>query len=118
MIVIPYFSNGRFLYNPMWPSQISDYITRFVDKSSKIQVIFYTLATYGFLPILAPATYILFIQDLGLRFVLSETISQRLDLGLHYNANLAVFTFVSAVLGASYLQRKKWLNDKKSLIYA
>lgn len=117
-IIIPYFSNGRFLYNPMWPSQISDYITRFVDKSSKIQVIFYTLATYGFLPILAPATYILFIQDLGLRFVLSETISQRLDLGLHYNANLAVFTFVSAVLGASYLQRKKWLNDKKSLIYA
>lgn len=117
-MVIPYFSDGRFLYNPMWPASYSDYIIRFIDRPSKIQVILYTLATFGFLPLFAPAALLMLIQDLLLRFVLSEAVSQRLDLGLHYNANLAVLTYISAVVGASFLESKRWLIGRLQYIHA
>ncbi len=117
-IIIPYFSNNRFLYNPIWPSNILQGLSQFIDTPTKRQVIFYTLLTFGFLPIFAPASWILLIQDILLRFVLSGTPTQRQDLGLHYNANLAVLAFISSVIAFAWLENKKVLNTKLQKILA
>lgn len=106
-VVIPYYSGDRFLYQPTWPTSIGQLFERMVDRPTKVQTVVYSLATFGFLPLLSPATWPLIAQDILLRFVLSYTPnSQRWDLGLHYNANLVVFLFVAAVLGSRWLEVK------------
>lgn len=117
--VIPFFAEGKFLYFPVWPTHISEYFTRFVDMPIKVQAIFYSLATFGFLPLLTPPMYPLILQDLFLRFVLSGGPStQRWDLGLHYNANLVVFLFISSILAVAFLEKQHWFSKKIKLVYA
>ncbi|MBI4130716.1 DUF2079 domain-containing protein [Candidatus Roizmanbacteria bacterium] len=116
-IVMPSFSDKPYLYQPEWPVAREDYVKRFIDDPRKIDVIQYSLATFGWLPLFAPATWPFLLQDLFLRFVVSGG-PPRWDLGLHYNAPLAVLLFVSAVLGYRFLEKRRWAGTKTSVLWS
>lgn len=103
--VIPHFAGGVYMYSPIWPTSLKEVMDLMFGMKSKQEVIFYSLATYGFLPLLSPFSWPLLLQDIILRFVFGKGTAQRWDLGLYYNANLTVLLYVSAILGVANLER-------------
>lgn len=71
----------------------------------KLQTVATTFVTFGFLPLFnlgfSPAIF----QDFGTRFVFSTP--ARWDLGLHYNATLAVLVSYGSILGVVFLAKFK-----------
>lgn len=117
-LIIPYFSQGKFLYSPMFPTSIFDFFRRFIEPEMKVRTVFYSLLTFGFLPVLAPATLPMLLQDIILRFVLSGGTNQRWDMGLHYNANLAVLLFISSVFGYHRLEKFKFIKGRLPVLFS
>lgn len=73
-------------------------------NSMKTETVFASLATFGFLP-LGTITFLpTILQDFITRFFFSTP--ARWDLGLHYNATLAVFLTYGSILTASKLNKK------------
>lgn len=105
-VIIPHFSGGFYQYNPTLRQTLFENILAFVDAPLKRRTLFYSSASFSFLPLLTPPTWPLIGQDILVRFVPVGT-NTRWDLGLHYSAQMAVILAVSSVLALTYLQKKK-----------
>lgn len=103
--IIPYFSEGMYLYKPA--STISPLF--FIDHPVKRETLFYSLLNFGFLPVLSPSHWLLIAQDYAMRF-LSANCCTRWDLGLHYNAPPAAILAFSSLYGFLLIKRKKTLE--------
>ncbi len=73
----------------------------------KVETMISSFATFGFLPLFAFTFLPTIFQDFFTRFVLNSG-SARFDLGLHYNATLAVILAYGAILGVSWLLKYKF----------
>lgn len=80
-------------------------ITSLFDSQKKLETIFYSFLSFGFLPVFSPASWFLVVQDLFTRFY-AQTGTTRIGLGLHYSALLAVIMAVSSFYGLNFLNRK------------
>ena len=96
--VIPYFSNGVYIYTPQMPYSLTEYVMRFFDTPDKRRTLWYSFQSFLFLPIFAPTTWPLLLQDFFIRFVPLKT-NMRWTLGMHYNAQTAVFLAIGSLYG-------------------
>jgi hypothetical protein len=102
-VVIPYFSNGLYIYSPSLPSSVIGKIQALVDVPLKRSTLLYSFWSFGFLPIFAPAFWPAILQDYTLRF-LPQGFYTRWGLGLHYNAQSAVLLSVSSIYAIRFLK--------------
>lgn len=85
------------------------------NTSDKRDVIFYSLAWYGFLPLLAPVHLLPFIGDIGHYFVLgSNAVTSAQGMFMHYRVTLATLLALPTIL---VIQRFKKLNTMYMAIY-
>jgi uncharacterized membrane protein len=103
-LIIPYFSGGRYLYTPDFPKGIGAILHAFISKPIKLHTLLISFWSFGFLPLLSPATWPMIFQDFVVRFVPNNT-DLRWDLGLHYSAQLAPIMGYSTVLGVARLAK-------------
>jgi len=105
-LVIPLFAHGNYSYEPTFPVVWHEWITQlYMPVDMKLRAIILTFATWGFLPLLVPAVWLLIIWQYVERFVLNMA-ATRWDLGLHYNAILSPIMFLGALEGMKKMQRK------------
>jgi len=114
-LIIPYFSGGNYGYEVELSLAEINPIDSLLGNPAKKHTVFYSLLSFGFLPILSPVFWPLIVQDLLARFL-----SNRVSLGLHYSALLSVILAISSFYGFSVLRRvkivKKHINILSLLI--
>lgn len=87
----------------------------FFNTDEKRQVIFYSLSSFGFLPLLNPLLLIPFIADLAHYFVIgSETATSTHGIFLHYRVTEAILLIWPVIL---IIAKFKFLNKKYFAIY-
>lgn len=101
-VIIPFFSGGSYQYANT--STFSS-IEKVVDSPLKLQTIWQTLASYGFLPLLAPELLPPVILNWVTRFSV-ESVSRH-GMGLHYNAEVAPTLLFASIIAIKRL--RKWL---------
>ena len=104
--IIPYFSNGIYLYAVSLPSGILDKVYALADHAVKQQTLFYSFLSFGFLPLGMPWFWFLIIQDYALRFI--PPYFSRWGLGFHYNAQSAVILALASVFSLKVLLKSPY----------
>lgn len=108
--LIPYFSGGVYVYGENVVLEPTRFITSFFDNPIKFDTMLKSFWSFSFLPVFSPMFWILILEDFGVRFY-SAVGDSRIQLGLHYNALLAVIMAVSSAYGLKYLKSK--IKDQK-----
>lgn len=108
--IIPYFAERTYGYEVALSPDKINLVNGLLGSPEKRQVVFYSLLSFGFLPILTPPFWFLIIQDFLVRFL-----SNRVSLGLHYSALLSVILALSSIYGFIFLQKIRII--KKYLIF-
>lgn len=103
-IIMPYFSNGQYLYATEFPPGILEKAYALFDHPLKRHTLLYSFLSFSFLPFFAPAFWLAILQDYASRFIPLHFFT-RWDLGMHYNAQSAVLLAVSSIFGLKYLLR-------------
>ncbi len=113
-VIIPHFRGEPFLYLPAHWEKLGwlGTLESLVYPWTKIQVIFFSFLAFGFLPLLAPATWILLFEEFFQRFVGSSS-PNRWGLGFQYNIILAPILAMGAI---SVLERY-FQNRKKLAVF-
>ncbi len=114
-IIIPSFSSGFYSYSPSVNANILDNISSLVNHPLKQRTLFYSFYSFGFLPLLAPEFWFLFLQDYGMRFV-GSICCTRWGMGLHYNAQSAVLLGVSGIFALKHLQSLRLVSKLLPLL--
>jgi uncharacterized membrane protein len=104
--LMPLINNSQYFYHAQFYS-LPEMVSQFFYPWIKSKTMFYSFASFGFLPILNITFLPTIIQNYFLRFVLNRS-SVRWDLGLHYNAVISVLMAYSSILAVSFLNRVKW----------
>lgn len=110
-VAIPLLGHRPYAYGVSL-SSIPEMIKSLYSPPIKLETFFVSLATFGFLPFAALSFLPAVLQDFLTRFVFASP--SRWDIGLHYNATLAVLLTFGAILGVSVLMR---FNLYKKLIW-
>lgn len=114
-VIIPHFSSTGYVYAQNIPDGVFEKIAALVDHPLKQHTIFFSLLSFGFLPLLSPQFWFLILQDYAGRFM-PENFVTRWDLGLHYNAESAVILSLALIFGLHFLQNRKIFKNYLSLI--
>jgi uncharacterized membrane protein len=91
-VIIPFFAGGDYYYL----SEARESSGRWEALDMKFATVWQSLASYGFLPLLAPDALVPVLANWLSRFQSSYA---RLDLGLHYNAEVAPTLLFAAAFG-------------------
>lgn len=110
-LIIPYFSGGIYGYEVGFSLDKINLIDDLLGNPAKRHTVFYSLLSFGFLPILSPAFWPLIVQDLLVRFL-----SNREGLGLHYSTLLSVIFAISSFYGFFVLQKIKITKSHISIM--
>ena len=94
--IIPYFYGEKYFYTPTFDSNPLKIIGTLIDDPLKQKTVFTSFLSFGFLPLLSPATWPLLLQDFASRFM-QKDFALRWGLGLHYSIVLAVIMAFSSV---------------------
>jgi uncharacterized membrane protein len=105
-IIIPAIIKQPYFYANSIPS-VPILFTNFFPPPIKIWTMFVSFATFGFLPLFAPAFLPVILQDYFVRFSINNT-PLRIDLGLHYNAMVTLLLAYGSILGVMTLLKTKW----------
>ncbi len=103
-VIIPAASGGSFSYQPPLPQGIGHTLAAFFDPAVKRRTLLVSLGSFAFLPLLAPAYWLLMLGDIATRFLPTNT-PLRWDLGLHYSAALAPILAVATLASLAWLAR-------------
>lgn len=97
--LIPNFFGAQYYYLPKTSEgrDLIDMAKGLYTPSSKIDVVFFSLLAFGFLPLFTPSIFILLVEEFVGRF-LATTNSNWWILGFHYNAILAPILSCGAIL--------------------
>lgn len=88
----------------------------FFSPAIKIDTLFISFTSFGFLPLFDPFFLLVILQDYFGRFVLVNT-PARIDLGLHYNAMVSVLLAFGAILGLKNIKNHLHLENKFLYVY-
>lgn len=109
--MIPYFSGGvPYAYSQNIPESNIEKIASLLDYPLKRRTVFYSLFSFGFLPVLSPAFWPVIIQDYASRF-LPKFFYTRWDLGMHYNAVSAVILGLSSIFSLKFIKKFNFLKN-------
>jgi len=101
--LIPYLSGGIYVYSPKAIEGLNNLFIRLTTPSIKLKTIFMTFLSFGFLPVLTPSLWLIYIFNFGSRFLMEGSV--RWDLGLHYSAEIAPTLAFSSILALGYIKR-------------
>ncbi len=110
-LVIPYFNHGQFNYFPNYlkTESLGKIIQLFFYPYSKLKVIVASFLAFAFLPVLSPAIFIFFLEEIGQRFLGSPVLT-RWEVGYQYNAILAPILALGAIEAIQkYHFSRKWV---------
>ncbi len=114
-LIIPAFSGTQYAYKPDFYKEPWKNVWSLVDQPQKRRTQLLSLWSFGFLPVIAPASWPLIGQDFVVRFVPQNT-QGRWDLGMHYSAQLAPLLAVGMIYGLMAVQtivtKQKWAEKK------
>lgn len=108
--IIPYFSGTDYAYKPDFYRELWKNVWSMVDHPLKRETQFRSLWSFGFLPVISPATWPLIGQDWVVRFVPQNT-GGRWTMGMHYSAQLAPLLAVGMAYGLKLVIA---LNEKRA----
>lgn len=103
--IIPYFSGGLYQYGVDVSYNPIHIMQTFFDNDVKRHTTFYSLASFGFLPLLSLPFYFLMFQDLLVRFY-APYATTRWGLGLHYSAQLSVIMAIASCYSLMWIIKK------------
>lgn len=95
--VIAYFSPVGFEYQPEIPFNPWIAVTRFFDHPEKLQVWWWSFASFSFLPLLSPGAVFAVVSDLAQYFITGEHFVQMWTPYKHHRAILGVFLGLGTV---------------------
>lgn len=106
-VIIPYFAKGpyQYGYNPQYDGKLYQLPGTLLDHPEKRRTIFYSLASFGFLPLFSPVFWFSILSDFYSRFYTVRWFT-RWGLGFHYNAILAVILAISSIYGLVFLKKR------------
>lgn len=107
--IMPYFLGENYKYSLTPPATWYQWITSFFDNPQKVKAIFFSFATFGFMPALSFSTIPLLLEHFFERFGPS-TPATRWDLGFHYNAFLSPILFIASLEVILKWQKNKTLK--------
>lgn len=118
--IIPLISGQAYFYQSRSYDNILKALVQLFYPFQKFETILISFATFGFLPIIALAFLPAVMQEYFIRFVVSNS-PKGFDLGLHYNAMVALLLFFASIMGVKYLLKKskyyrKYINFHALLI--
>jgi uncharacterized membrane protein len=102
-LVIPWFGGGYIYFDRTDPVTPVTAVTRFFWPVVKVKTMATSLAYFGWLPLLSPATLPLLAQDFYVRFVFGE--SPNWDLGLYYSTMTSIIMYLGSIKAVSWLER-------------
>lgn len=102
--VIPVIAHHAYLYTPIIPNNPFQLATNFANSPQKINLLYQSFISYGFLPILSGLALLMPLAELAIRLVPNNTIFNNLTLGQHYNVLLGVLLTLSTLQTFLYLQ--------------
>jgi len=108
---IPHFAHGPYGYDISFTTDKLNIIFDLLDTPMKRTVMFYSLLSFGFLPLVHPAFLFVIIQDFLIRFL-----SNRVSLGLHYSAQLACIFAISSFYGYAMLKRNAFIKKYMTIV--
>lgn len=114
-VILPYYSNGSYLYASDIPAGIIGKVSALIDHPLKRRTIFYSLFSFSFLPVFSPQFWPGIFQDYASRF-LPGFFTTRWDLGMHYNAQSAVWLGVSSVFAMKFFQKFTIISRNAGLL--
>jgi uncharacterized membrane protein len=103
--IIPYFYGEKYFYTPHLDSNPLKILAMLFDDPIKRNTLWISVLSFGFLPLLAPITWPLILQDLASRFMQKE-FALRWGLGLHYNILMAVISAFASIIALHYIYKK------------
>lgn len=112
-LIIPAINGDTYGYGAREVS-LSQVVPKFFLPVVKTKTLVYSLATFGFLSLVAWPALPLLMQDFFTRFVLTEN-GFTWDFGFHYSAMSSVLLFFSAVIGYTILV-KKWSRYRQYVL--
>lgn len=105
-VIIPYFSNGvPYLYNPQPLSDPVKLLSSFTDSNIKINTVFISILSFGFLPLISYQFYFLIFADLISRFYPSF-LTLSWGLGFHYSAVTGMLLAISSIFSYKILKNR------------
>ena len=113
-IFFPYIVHTTYLYQNSGGLLSNLNPLSFFDTTEKRQVIFYSLLTFGFLPLLSPLALIPALADLATYFVIASQLPGAQGLFGHYRITLTPFLVWATTLAVS---KYKFLNNKYVGVY-
>lgn len=112
-LAIPFFSQSTYSYGVPVSFNPMDYIGSFFNNPQKIHTLFYSFASFGFLPLLSPVFYLLlFIEFLSRFYPPFLTISWSMT--FHYSGVTAAILGMSSLYAYFFL--KKMIKSKKVFV--
>jgi len=112
-LIIPYFSQGQYIYSPHLKFNIFDLIYKLISPSIKLKTVFISLLSFLFLPVFASSIYPALFLHFAHRFLMPG--SQLWEIGFHYNIEIAPTLAVASVLGLAIIKRKLGIKLSYSL---
>lgn len=107
-LIIPHFSDGRFLYTEVsYPQSASQIVTRLIDPPQKIHTFMISISSFGLLPILNVAASPLVYQDFLTRYLVSIPNNIQYTLTYHYGVALAPMLLVSSIWSIRIIEKNR-----------
>ena len=105
-ILIPSISHSFYLYNPEISLIPQVIIKSIIEKPQKIQLVFHSLVSFAFIPVLSGLAIIPIIGELGIRIFPTKSLFENFTLGFHYSVYLGIMLTLSTIIGIAYWKKR------------
>lgn len=105
-IIIPFIIKQPYYYSPVLPHNLIEYFTNFFSTSQKRKLIFDSLSSFGFLPVMGFPFLFPIAGELGIRLIPVSSHFQSYTLGMHYNVFLGIFLALGTIRSLSMFKKK------------
>lgn len=114
-ILIPHFSEREYFYSPELPKSLLD-VKLSLEKTEKYEFVWKSLASFGFLPLLARFSLIPIFGEIFIRVFPLRSFFQSFNLSMHYNVYLGIFLALASIEGLLFVNARFKLKNKAVIV--
>lgn len=114
-VLIPHFSGRDYFYSPELPKSLLD-VKLSLEKTEKYEFVWKSLASFGFLPLLARFGLIPIFGEIFIRVFPLKSFFQSFNLSMHYNVYLGIFLALASIEGLLFILKRFKLKNASILI--
>ncbi len=104
--IIPGISRSFYLYYPEISLNPQVVLKSIIEKPQKIQLVFRSLISFGFIPILSGLAIIPIIGELGIRIFPTKSLFENFTFGFHYSVYLGIVLTISTIIAIAYWKKR------------